>query len=114
MEEILKYKCEECNYVTHDKSNYNKHFRTQKHVKNSMGNYVHIEIIEKKNYKCKYCDGIFNNRTSLWRHKKKCALHKEKKVVTIMKVILNVILNLIKLKKTIIQTIIQTTNLKKK
>lgn len=79
MEEILKYKCEECNYVTHDKSNYNKHFRTQKHVKNSMGNYVHIEIIEKKNYKCKYCDGIFNNRTSLWRHKKKCALHKENK-----------------------------------
>ena len=29
----MKFKCEACNYESKDKSNFNKHLKTQKHIK---------------------------------------------------------------------------------
>ena len=45
MDKNLKYRCKDCNYMTFDKSNYNKHFRTNKHIKNvlkidNINNYI--------------------------------------------------------------------------
>lgn len=68
MEENFRFICEECNYLTHDKSNYNKHFKTNKHLNKIRG----TSIDENKINQCKVCNKKFNNRTSLWRHKKKC------------------------------------------
>jgi len=73
MEENFRFICEECNYMTHDKSNYNKHFKTNKHLNKLKGALTD----ENKIYKCKGCNKKFNNRTSLWRHKKKCFIDKE-------------------------------------
>lgn len=73
MEEVFKFKCEECNYMTYDKSNYNKHYKTNKHLKKVMG----VVKNDNKLFTCKKCDELFNNRTSLWRHNKKCLTDKE-------------------------------------
>lgn len=73
MEENFRFICEECNYMTHDKSNYNKHFKTNKHLNKLKGALTD----ENKIYKCKGCNKNFNNRTSLWRHNKKCFIDKE-------------------------------------
>lgn len=73
MEEKFRFICEECNYMTHDKSNYNKHFKTNKHLNKFKGALTD----ENKIYKCKGCNKKFNNRTSLWRHNKKCFIDKE-------------------------------------
>ena len=73
MEENFRFICEECNYMTHDKSNYNKHFKTNKHLNKLKGALTD----ENKIYKCKGCNKKFNNRTSLWRHNKKCFIDKE-------------------------------------
>lgn len=73
MEENFRFICEECNYMTHDKSNYNKHFKTNKHLNKRKGALTD----ENKIYKCKGCSKKFNNRTSLWRHNKKCFTDKE-------------------------------------
>jgi hypothetical protein len=75
MEENFRFICEECNYMTHDKSNYNKHFKTNKHLNKLKGALTD----ENKIYKCKGCNKKFNNRTSLWRHKKMCLSDSEKK-----------------------------------
>ena len=73
MEENFRFICEECNYMTHDKSNYNKHFKTNKHLNKLKGALTD----ENKIYKCKGCNKKFNNRTSLWRHNKKCFIDKD-------------------------------------
>lgn len=73
MEENFRFICEECNYMTDDKSNYNKHFKTNKHLNKIR----RTQINENKIYYCKGCNKKFNNRTSLWRHNKKCLIDKE-------------------------------------
>ena len=73
MEENFKFICEECNYMTHDKSNYNKHFKTNKHLNRCKG----VFTDENKIYQCKGCNKKFNNRTSLWRHNKNCLIDKK-------------------------------------
>ena len=62
--------CEKCCFRTHKKSNFEFHMSTLKH-KNVTN--VTIMLQEKMpiQYKC-VCNKLFNNRTSLWRHKKIC------------------------------------------
>ena len=66
-----KYICEKCNYVTCNTKDYNKHLLTRKHnLKQNVTN--KSPKIPKTILQCEICEKIFNNRTSLWRHKKKC------------------------------------------
>jgi hypothetical protein len=68
----MKYfECIECDYKTHIKCNYVRHTESKKH-----------KVVNKSNmsiYKCPFCCKIFNNRTTLWRHKNKCEEIDEKK-----------------------------------
>jgi len=61
---LQKYCCDICDYNTSKKSSYDKHLLTRKHLD---------ETKMKQNLllTCK-CNKIFNSRTTLWRHKKKC------------------------------------------
>jgi hypothetical protein len=71
-----KYICEICNFSSAKKSNLQTHFLTKKHIKNSKNVTKTSKIFDKKtiksNFFCKNCKCSFNNRTTLWRHKKKC------------------------------------------
>ena len=56
--------CEKCDYTTSRKSQYERHLITAKHINVTNCN-------KKDTAKC-YCGKTYNNRTSLWRHKKNC------------------------------------------
>ena len=67
-----KYKCEFCNFFTHVKCNYEKHIKSEKHVRQQK-----IQMLATKKYKennvfCDNCKKMYKNRSGLWRHYKKC------------------------------------------
>jgi hypothetical protein len=64
-----KYTCEKCNYNTSKLHDYKKHLSTDKH--SFSANETEMKQNVAKNLQCS-CGIIFNNRTTLWRHKKKC------------------------------------------
>lgn len=51
--------CEKCNYTTSNKSNFQKHLKTKKH----------LSVDDKK---CQKCDKIYKTRQSLWKHQQSC------------------------------------------
>jgi len=65
-----KYECIICYFVTCNKSDYNRHLSTDKHIGNVLatdGNGKNANI-----YMCNYCDKDYHDRSGLWRHSKKC------------------------------------------
>jgi len=62
-----KYLCNKCNYKTRNRKDYNKHLTTAKHMMETDGN-VKVPII----YECDNCSRLFNSRSGLWKHSKKC------------------------------------------
>jgi len=74
-----KFSCEICNFNTSNKSNYDKHLTTLKHI-----NGYNIKTFSKKNtevfnnkYKC-YCGKNYTYSQGLSKHKRKCVVYKEK------------------------------------
>ena len=84
-----KYYCECCNYYTSNKTDYNKHLSTLKHIniekyKNKEFNVSIIkndklddDAITSRTYKCD-CGKLYPYQASLYNHKKKCN-YREKK-----------------------------------
>jgi len=70
-----KFECVLCEYNTSRKSQYERHLSTLKHK--NCENVTNLKQTETKsskkfqNLSCN-CGVLFNNRTTLWRHKKKC------------------------------------------
>jgi len=67
-----KYFCESCHYNTTKKSSFDKHLLTRKHLDETKMKQNILLICE--------CNKVFNSRTTLWRHKKKCAIEKCEKI----------------------------------
>jgi len=66
--------CKSCDFVTSKKFDYERHVSTQKHLRNILAT-ESIKMATKKNEKvmqCDTCQRIYQNRSGLWRHKKKC------------------------------------------
>ena len=62
----LKYNCEKCCFYTNNKNDYRRHISTSKHkISNGL-------LKKTQSYDCELCDKSFNDRSGLWRHKKKC------------------------------------------
>ena len=67
-----QYECDSCNYITCKVTDFNKHLKTMKHAK--CENETLISEKSKKvatSFQCD-CGMLFNSRTTLWRHRKKC------------------------------------------
>jgi hypothetical protein len=77
--------CKVCDYGTSKKSIYNYHLLSAKHAKRIKINTS--EPSENKTlpnfcpfkYSCEKCNKGFNNRSGLWKHKKKCGIVEEDK-----------------------------------
>ncbi len=67
---ICRFFCEKCDYQTNKKSSYENHLLTAKHIYATNIASGALKICQ--SYSCDICNKPFNERTSLWRHKKKC------------------------------------------
>lgn len=79
--------CEICDYATHNRYDFSKHLETQKHK--NMRQVMKEKSQKIANYAC-FCGTTFNNRTSLWRHKKACEcelsqINKNELIVALLK-----------------------------
>jgi hypothetical protein len=75
--------CEFCNFKTCKQSNYNIHITTRKHLTAlkindfSTENAAIMPHHNKSQYTCSQCKKMYNERSGLWRHKKKCNFSEE-------------------------------------
>lgn len=65
-----KFYCQYCDYGTSKKSSYNNHCKSIKHIKATDGNIKYAKLCSA--FSCDNCGKSFNDRSGLWRHKKKC------------------------------------------
>ena len=56
------FNCTDCNYITNNKRDFERHLLTRKHIKNT-----------KKIYVCSKCNKTYEAKTSYYIHKKKCS-----------------------------------------
>jgi hypothetical protein len=73
-----EFVCELCDYTCSKKFNFDRHILSSKHLKatNSTKSATKNEQNEQKGaiYCCDVCNKEYNDRSGLWRHKKKCKL----------------------------------------
>ena len=66
------HQCELCDYSSYKITDYKKHLHTTKHQnRQNETNVTDLSLKVAKNLQC-ICGVSFNNRTTLWRHKKIC------------------------------------------
>ena len=91
-EKKVKYCCKICDYSSSNKTDYNRHLKTQKH-KNKI--FVGNPILEKtlfsqKTQKVVYfscdCGKKFKSKSGLWKHNKKCEFDDQSGVFSVSKV----------------------------
>ena len=77
-----KYNCENCDYHTSRKCNWEKHLLTRKHK--ILTDTDAIATKSSNIYKCE-CGKVYNHRQSLFTHRKKCTTKNEEKNKIILK-----------------------------
>jgi hypothetical protein len=70
------FSCNLCDFVTCKKKNYENHLQTKKHISNNLATFSNT-MATKKILTCSVCNKIYNDRSGLWRHKKKCCKENE-------------------------------------
>jgi hypothetical protein len=69
----INYNCNNCDYTTSNKFDYNKHLLTAKHLKVTLGD---PKVAKNRNYNlnhiCSNCNKVYVSRNGLWKHKKSC------------------------------------------
>ena len=106
------YYCELCDYTCIKKHLWKQHLSTQKHIlkqnetKNMQIDNKNNIFLKKDNtlkeVRCIFCNTVFNSRTTLWRHKKKCEKKEDDNNITSIKQENNVILTLLNENKKLI------------
>ncbi len=69
------FHCELCDFKCSYKRDYERHINTKKHKGNensTNGNGFYLKKPNLTNFTCEICNKIYKDRTSLWKHKKKC------------------------------------------
>ena len=64
--------CINCNFKCSKPSDWNRHILTRKHARET--NVKQNETVQSL-HKCTICNDVFNSRTTLWRHTKRCKTH---------------------------------------
>jgi hypothetical protein len=71
-----EYICIECDYKCSKRFNWDRHISTSKHFKSTSVNKLSTKKEQKElkgaEYMCENCGKEYNDRSGLWRHKKKC------------------------------------------
>ena len=67
-----KYFCKKCDFYSSKKTDYTRHLATQKHNFGVLTTPNNEKTTTNITYECPICFKCFNDRSGLWRHKKKC------------------------------------------
>ena len=88
-EKTPNYTCPNCDFITGNKKDFEKHKLTAKHKKRALG-----DSGDKKNPagNCDFCNKFYKSRNGLWKHIKLCALNKTHPVGLPNETILNTII----------------------
>ncbi len=75
-----EYFCQNCHYTSYNKSDYEKHCKTNKHKNATLAMKIddfsiHLSQMSQNEYTCK-CGKKYKDNSGLWKHKKKCAPEK--------------------------------------
>jgi hypothetical protein len=72
------YNCEFCYFISSNKFDYDRHILTRKHINNAKSNHFEPKNAKKRNlllqHVCSQCNKIYNSKSGLWSHKKKCTI----------------------------------------
>jgi hypothetical protein len=75
-EKLLKvasgFSCEKCDYICYNKTNFNKHLSTRKHLADNNDNKKLLKVASI--YKCDSCSNIYKHQSGLCKHKKTCVI----------------------------------------
>ncbi len=78
----FKYICETCAYTTMRKSSMDTHMTSARHIRATIGSQQSANSAKKTAiHICEKCDKIYNSRSALWKHKKKCVVEIEDKTI---------------------------------
>ena len=66
------FHCENCDYTTCKKTDFNKHLQTVKHSRHTLATEMSQN---KKQHICQLCNKQYHDRTGLWKHKKTCDIN---------------------------------------
>jgi len=101
------FSCICCGFETRNKTNYDKHVLTTKHLKMSKC-VVSGDIKNAKKYICPKCDKVYCSRNGLWKHKTTCNISNDvNKQVDSPKVLEEILLSILNQNKELHKMIIQ-------
>jgi hypothetical protein len=74
------FECVFCDYISCNIFDYNKHIKTVKHLRNKTQPKIAKNLQKSQDpiYVCDNCNKPYNDKSGLWRHKKKCICDGEK------------------------------------
>tara|TARA_Y100000992_G_C20902634_1_gene321664 strand:- start:207 stop:548 length:342 start_codon:yes stop_codon:yes gene_type:complete len=62
----VEYKCDNCNYMTHNKKDYKRHLKTKKHLRGGG------KIPKPTVFTCEICNRDYKSNAALYKHKQNC------------------------------------------
>ena len=75
-----KYCCENCDYYTFRKSQYDRHLTTDKHLNQEKSTFSNQKVPKSSAaFEC-VCGKKYKDKSGLWRHKKNCLIKEENTV----------------------------------
>jgi hypothetical protein len=69
------FSCENCDYSSSNKKDYNRHLMTRKHL--LLTSFNDFEPKKTPTFVCKVCSKLYNSKVGLWYHNKKCNIESE-------------------------------------
>jgi hypothetical protein len=71
--EMTRFFCDNCQYKSNNKKDYEKHLTTSKHIRlTNINNFSSDITMIDNDFKCVECDKVYKSRVGLWKHKKIC------------------------------------------
>ena len=97
------FQCDQCDYFTSRHSQYQRHLTTLKH---KMKQNETVSAQKNPLHNCTKCNQIFNSRTTLWRHAKKCNSNQSEPTSATQSIDTNLVVELIKQNRELQQHLI--------
>jgi hypothetical protein len=76
----ITFTCNYCDYITSNKKDFNRHLKTQKHLKKVDNSSTEKSPTNILKHICENCNKIYKEKTGLWRHKKTCIINSENSI----------------------------------